>query len=257
MRNAYSGSWRQMTACECYLLRYPDGDPHGYVALRLGLIELLVRRALQLDGVALRRRGGLGERRVWLLAEGPLLSWVNEPALTAVLDMHEWVLARSPRTGHALGDPAVELTGILVRDLVRARRRDLGDDVAESLMRRGLFTGSGERTGAGENIDQQLDPWVRRAGTTFLDDVERGNLGRARSFLNGAGPAVLLAEQAYPALARLSREFATRRPAVPTRPPRDGWFDGSPTMLSGLEVIISVVDAALPLWSFRPIGPQA
>ena len=96
---------------------------------------------------------------------------------------------------------------------------------------------------------------MRQAGTTFPSDVDAGNFEHAREFLKGAGPAVLLVEQAYPALARLSRELAPPWPGVPASAPRGGWFDGSIAMLSGLEITISVVEAALPLTTFRSYVP--
>ena len=114
----------------------------------------------------------------------------------------------------------------------------LGDDlnraVATSLQQRGLLTVTMERTAAGAQADRQLDTWLQLARTEIPYRAGDFDL-RVRSYLYGAGAAVLLEGAAYPALSQIGRRHAPGH-ADPDPNARDGWLDLTLASLAELEV---------------------
>jgi len=179
-----------LTAPESYLLRHADRGADAVEAFGLALKELVAREALCLEMVAIVRRLGLGARRAWLLARGPELAAVTEPSLAAVLAVYE----RRARAAGVLLDDLRRVAG-------RESRRYLRRDVAGSLQRRGLLTGDGARTAAGRRANEQLDAWLElgllRLPLWASDQLDPS---RALAYVQGAGSAILLIQDGYPAL---------------------------------------------------------
>ena len=196
-----------LTAPESLALRYVSGGIDGLGAFKLALIELITRAALRLHAARLDRRLLPGTLGVWLLSDGERLASVTEPALTPVVDAY--VRARR-RHGVTHGGLTVE--GVLITELVRsATRRDAGlrrylkHTVAGQLKRRGLISGRDkhEYTEAGARADELLGRWLELGKGPFMRR-HGSDLQWASAYLAGAGAAVLLIDDAYPALARFS-----------------------------------------------------
>jgi len=211
----------ELTAPESYLLRYGLGWGVPSVSVfKLGLMELVARRALTLRGSWVRRRWAPGRRPVWLLGDGPRKASVDEPALIPIIELHDRMLERRPSFGVPFDDPVGEFPGVPLDRFVSAAARRNGGysdyakrDVAGSLRNRKLLSAGKRLTAAGEQAWVQLDTWL---------DVSRGPLKSwvhnqtwLRAYLAGAGAAVLLAELANPdqkALHEIGRTLALGRP---------------------------------------------
>jgi hypothetical protein len=192
-----------------------------------------------------------------LLTDGAGGGSVTEPALAPLLALHARLRERRPRVGLVHRDSVVEVEGVLLTDFVKTSgrsdgwRRYMNGDVAASLQRRGLLSETNGRTDAGEQAEQQLDVWLDLSNKKFR--LWSHDPDWVRSFLGGAGAAVLLAEDCYPELTRVCRDVAICQPsdqalAVLVGPPGDGDLgavgmpDGvSPIDFSGLDQALASV----------------
>ena len=192
-----STRWR-LTAPESYVLQAPR-QPSGAEALKLGLRELVLRRALyveRLETAGFLRRG----RPQTVLRLGTA---VTEPALAPLLEVH----ARARQRGG--------LDGVLVEDFARAARRRFGrslagyvnDHVYPSLAQRGLVRpkeaqrpaccGAPRAHPAGEEAAAELDEWLR-VGREHVERWTAESPERALAYAGGAGAAILLMPDLYP-----------------------------------------------------------
>ena len=201
----------ELTAAESVVLRHAgtEADPAivGRNAFRLAVTELVARQVLRLDRVQLADRL-VGGRRVALLSDGPRMTEMLEPALASVLDRYEWLRERRLRVGD-VQDDALEVTGVLVKDLVTSEslRNNFCDflfrDVGESLRRRGFLTEAFERTAAGDEAEQSLDGWIELGRIELA--THAADEAWVSAYLRGAGAAVLLVGSAYSTLAEIGR----------------------------------------------------
>lgn len=203
-----------LSAPESYVLRYrATGSNTRLEVFKIALVELVAREALTLRGAWVPRVLP-GRRAAWLIADGARIDTITESALTPVVDAYERARKRRLRVGRATDDPEVVVEGVEISSLVRAATNRPGGikgyvkrDVVGALRQRGLLTPDNERTRRGEDADQLLDEWMD-LGTRHLWRQTRaavGNRAWATAYLHGAGAAILLADELYPALARLGR----------------------------------------------------
>jgi hypothetical protein len=161
----------ELTAPESYLLRYADfGGDSEWHAFKVGLMELVARRVLRLDGAHIPRRILPGSRTDWLLSDGPRMGPLDEPSLARVLAVYTRLRERQLDAGVTLGESARQVEGVGLIRLARAVTDGgsrpvtyLSGDVAAALQRRGLLSAEGERTPAGEQAEEGLDVWLSLA----------------------------------------------------------------------------------------------
>ena len=190
----------ELNAPESYLLRHGLGkDVRSVVVFKLGLMDLVARRALTLKGAWVRRRWAPGRYPVYLLGDGPRKASVDDPALAPIIELHSAMIERRPRVGAPFDDPTTEMPGVPLDKFVAAASRHNGGyaaykkrDVAGSLRNRKLLSNVNRHTSAGKQADALLDTWL---------EVSQGSLRNwahdqtwLRTYLAGAGTAVLLAE---------------------------------------------------------------
>jgi hypothetical protein len=202
----------ELTAPESYVLRYrATGANMRLEVFKIALVELLAREALTLQG-ALVPRVLPGRRAVWLVADGARLDTITEPALTPVLDAYDRARERRLRVGRASHDPTVVVEGVEIPSLIRAATNRSGGikgyvkrDVIGVLQQRGLLSAKNERTGRGEDADGLLERWMDLGMRHLRRQTLTAGGDRAwvRAYMQGAGAAVLLANELYPTLARL------------------------------------------------------
>lgn len=202
--------WK-LTAPESFVLRYATAASIRLEVFKIALVELLAREALTLRGALVPRRLP-GRRAVWLIADGARLDTITEPALTPVLDAYERARERWLRVGRASDDPTVVVEGVEIPSLIRAATNRPGGikgyvkrDVVGALQERGLLSRDNVRTSRGEEADQLLEQWLDLGTRHLRRQTLRagGDSTWANAYLSGAGAAVLLANELYPALARL------------------------------------------------------
>ena len=200
-----------LTAPESYLLRYSEYGVHADVVFNLAVKELIARRALRLEGARIPRRRVPGRRMVWMLAEGPRLEAIDEPALLPVVELYRDVCARR---GYALthpSEPDREVDAVTLADLAREglrRFRGFGryvDAVSTALQDRGLWREPGSPTKRGRAADRRLDRLLDLARHQLPEWEQLGHRDRAFAFTRSAGAALLLNPGTYPIIARLSQ----------------------------------------------------
>ena len=200
-----------LSAPESYVLRFAglglDERRLGAAAFKLAVIEVIARRGLRLQGASIERRWLPGWRREWMLADGPQMASIREPALVSVTGLYRDLLDRRGRVGIAL-DRSGDIEGVVLSDFVahstswgRGHRGYL-TEVAASLRDRGLLAESmTTRTAAGDRAERELDWWMEVAKGPFRR--WSSDLEWASAFVLGAGAAVLLVSEARPLLARM------------------------------------------------------
>lgn len=214
-----------LTAAEAYLLPYlEDGEAIVRPVLRLALIELLVREALRIESVWVRRRLLPGWRATWLLTAGPRLGAPQPPALAPLLAQFE--RRRTERTTYRRSAAGVALDELDPEPELLAA-------CTESLVSHGLMRKPVMRTEDGDAADDALGEWLRLARVEPVDRAGRFDLTWVRALLGGAGAAVLLADEAHGPLAGLA-----------ARVPDEPWLDGRLVAAAGLDEAVAVIDAA-------------
>jgi hypothetical protein len=226
----------ELTAPESYLLRSGLGwDVPAVSAFKLGLMDLVARRALTLKGAWVRRRWAPGTHPVYLLSNGPRKASVDEPALLPIIELHSSMIERRPSFGVPFDDPTSELAGVPLDKFVSAAARRNGGyaaykkrDVAGSLRNRKLLSETNRRSPAGEQAWLQLDAWLELSQGPFKNWIHDQTWLRA--YLAGAGTAVLLAEIANPGHKVLQQIGLVLASEPPTDQPyavaSDGWDTG-------------------------------
>ena len=165
----------ELTAPESYLLRYGLGrDVPAVVVFKLGLMDLVARRALTLKGAWVPRRWAPGRRPVYLLGRGPRAAFADEPALAPLIELHSTMLEARPSVGVPFDDPTTELPGVPLDKFVAAAAWRKGGyaaykkrDVTSALRSRKLLSQLNCPSPAGERACLELEAWL---------DVSRGPL---------------------------------------------------------------------------------
>jgi hypothetical protein len=232
----------ELTAPESYVLQLPR-PLQSVQAFKLGLRELVLRRALQVEQLESARVVGRRRPRAVLRA-GAQYASISETALAPLLAVH----ARVPQSRG--------LDGVLVEDFARAARREftrsfagyVNDHVYTSLAERGLMEVEESRrlgviprrlhvlTPAGEEAAAELGEWLR-VGHERLETWARESPEHALAYAGGAGAAILLMPSLYPEFDRLGKHVLLQGDVAGVGDFAD--FGG----LDGLDGIDSGVDA--------------
>jgi len=213
-------------------------------------MDLIARGSLSLKGAWVRRRWAPGTRVTWLLGDGPRKASVAGPALAPIIALHSGMLDRRPTAGVPFDDPTSEVSGVPLDRFVSAAARRNGGysayvkrDVAGSLRDRRLLSEKNQRTVAGERARKRLDAWVE-VGLGPLKNWLHDETW-LRSYLTGAGTAVLVAAFANPGNAALQSIGR----ALAGNPPGDHRYavavDGWDTSGLDLAVIVDSLDGAI------------
>lgn len=229
-----------ISAPESYILLHgPRGglEPEGE-AFRLALVELTAR-----GWIFHEASGESPESPNALLLRGDTDFAPKDRPLVAALAVFEGALSEA-------GDPDEGIPAEYVFDAARERYGELsgyvGEDVLPSLEERGYYQYANDKilgfiprkrwreTGTGEKVREDLARITEKARE--LPELARRDPAGARSFLDGAGPVLLLMPFLYPDITGLSGAGL----------PGGGEGALDPSSFEGLSGISEDLDSAIP-----------
>lgn len=232
---------RDLSAPESYILLHgPKGglEPEGE-AFRLALVELAVRGWISREDLGQESQDLSGDA---LLVRGNTDFAPRDRPLLAALSVFEGALSEA-------GDPDKGIPAEGVFSAARERYGELSayveEDVLPSLETRGYYEYADDRllgiiprkrwreTEAGKRTREDLERTTQEARE--LPELVRRDPERARSFVDGAGPALLLMPFLYPDVAGLSGALVGGQ---------EGELD--PSAFEGLSGISESLDSAIP-----------
>jgi len=194
----------ELTAPESHVLIY-NGDAYGVEPVKLAVKELIARQVLRAEIVT---RGRL-RKDAPALYEGARPNGSVAPALAPMLSAFNAARRRAPGNG------------VFLSDLRAAARAEVGrleryheEHVVPLLVGRGLLIYGSARgfstrptcrcTAAGRDAESELQRWIA-LGRENLARWRADEPAHAVAYLQGAGAALLLAEDLYPEISELHR----------------------------------------------------